>query len=41
VLSSLGEAALRRRLLRGTGLHLALFFAGGSAAIWVFNLRFA
>jgi hypothetical protein len=40
VLSSLGETTLRRRLLRGTGLHLALFFAGGCAAIWVFNLRF-
>lgn len=40
VLSSLGETALRRRLLRGTGLHLALFFAGGCAAIWMFNLRF-
>ncbi len=40
VLSSLGQAALLRRLRRGIGLHLALFFAGGCVAIWLFNVRF-
>lgn len=40
VLSSLGQAALLRRLRRGIGLHLALFFTGGCAAIWLFNVRF-
>jgi hypothetical protein len=40
VLSSLGQDALLRRLWRGTGLHFALFFAGGCAAIWMYNVRF-
>ena len=39
-----GEAAASNdpiNLLRGTGVHFALLFGGGCAAIWMSNLRFA